>query len=125
MASMTGDSIIEATELHHAPSTVVESGEGDYAPCKNLEDAKYIAFMESRKLWAIASPIAFNILCNYGINSFTNIFVGHISDLELSAVAISLSVIANFSFGFLVSPPIFSLQLSPLPPQQHNFYNVT
>ncbi|KAF5946230.1 hypothetical protein HYC85_016458 [Camellia sinensis] len=47
-------------------------------------------------------PIAFNILCNYGINSFTNIFVGHIGDVQLSAVAISLSVLANFSFGFLL-----------------------
>ncbi|CAI0470300.1 unnamed protein product [Linum tenue] len=58
--------------------------------------------MESSKLWGIAGPIAFNILCNYGVNSFTNIFVGHIGDVELSAVAISLSVIANFSFGFLL-----------------------
>ncbi|KAF3441524.1 hypothetical protein FNV43_RR15438 [Rhamnella rubrinervis] len=64
--------------------------------------------MESPPPWSQRSstlrrqrPIAFNILCNYGINSFTNIFVGHIGDLELSAVAISLSVIANFSFGFL------------------------
>ncbi|XVF33300.1 hypothetical protein REPUB_Repub17cG0156700 [Reevesia pubescens] len=39
---------------------------------------------------------------NYGINSFTNIFVGHIGDIELSAVAIASSVVSNFSFGFLL-----------------------
>lgn len=96
----------EAVELHHRPAQMLmtEAG-GDYHAINNLEDAKNICYIESKKLWAIAAPIAFNILCNYGINSFTNIFVGHIGDVELSAVAISLSVIANFSFGFLVCFP--------------------
>lgn len=99
-----GLSNIESGDLHHAPSTVLgTSDSGDYPPVNNFSDARSICFLESTKLWAIAGPIAFNILCNYGINSFTNIFVGHIGDVELSAVAISLSVIANFSFGFLVS----------------------
>ncbi|OAY67064.1 Protein DETOXIFICATION 34 [Ananas comosus] len=57
---------------------------------------------ESRRLWAIAAPIAFNIICLYGTNSTTQIFVGHLGDLELSAVAISLSVVSTFSFGFLM-----------------------
>ncbi|CAK9156751.1 unnamed protein product [Ilex paraguariensis] len=93
----------DQTSLHPAPSMVL-SGEadGDYPPVLGYEDAKHICYIESSKLWAIAGPIAFNILCNYGINSFTNIFVGHIGTVELSAVAISLSVIANFSFGFLL-----------------------
>lgn len=98
-----GLSNIESGDLHHAPSTVLgTSDSGDYPPVNNFSDARSICFLESTKLWAIAGPIAFNILCNYGINSFTNIFVGHIGDVELSAVAISLSVIANFSFGFLL-----------------------
>nr|CAD1820987.1 unnamed protein product [Ananas comosus var. bracteatus] len=59
---------------------------------------------ESRRLWAIAAPIAFNIICLYGTNSTTQIFVGHLGNLELSAVAISLSVVSTFSFGFLVIP---------------------
>lgn len=103
----------ESAELHTAPTTYVGPNEGedatDYPPVNNFSDAKYVCILESVKLWSIAGPIAFNILCNYGINSFTNIFVGHIGDLELSAVAISLSVIANFSFGFLVSFVIRSL----------------
>lgn len=100
-----GSSALGATDLHHAPPEILlADGEGgDYPRIQNFEDVKNICYLESVKLWAIAGPIAFNILCNYGINSFTNIFVGHIGNVELSAVAISLSVLANFSFGFLVS----------------------
>ncbi|CAL5340012.1 unnamed protein product [Camellia sinensis] len=98
-----GGTAIGDTDLHHAPTVVLVQGEGgDYPKVNNFEDVKTICYLESAKLWTIAGPIAFNILCNYGINSFTNIFVGHIGDVQLSAVAISLSVLANFSFGFLL-----------------------
>ncbi|CAN1237269.1 Protein DETOXIFICATION 34 [Linum grandiflorum] len=96
------DDTAPLADLHHAPSKLVLDEGGDYPPVNSFHDAKSILVMESGKLWGIAGPIAFNILCNYGVNSFTNIFVGHIGDVELSAVAISLSVIANFSFGFLL-----------------------
>ncbi|KAM5555552.1 protein DETOXIFICATION 35-like [Rosa sericea] len=85
----------------HAPTAITGSG-GDYEPIRSFEDAKNICFVESKKLWMIAGPIIFNMLCNYGINSFTNIFAGHIGNVELSAITISLSVIGNFSFGFLL-----------------------
>lgn len=81
------------------------AGEGtvvDYAPARGFKEVRTVFWGESLKLWKIAGPIAFNILCNYGVNSFTNIFVGHIGDIELSAVAISLSVIGTFSFGFML-----------------------
>ena len=99
------DSKLDKAELHHAPTTrlVSSDDEGDYMPVSNIYEAMAVCCKESVKLWAIAGPIAFNILCNYGTNSFTNIFVGHIGDVELSAVAVSLSVLATFSFGFLVS----------------------
>ena len=99
---MDAVSPMETADLHPAPTALVGSSDGDYPVIKTFEDAKTICLLETRKLWAIAGPIAFNILCNYGVNSVTNIFVGHIGNLELSAVAISLSVIENFSFGFLV-----------------------
>lgn len=94
----------DTTKLHHAPSTLLgkSTEDDDFPPIQSFEDAKHVCIVESSKLWVIAAPIAFNILCNYGVNSFTSIFVGHIGDLELSAVAISLSVVSNFSFGFLV-----------------------
>ncbi|KAI3719462.1 hypothetical protein L6452_20361 [Arctium lappa] len=102
--TIVGPTIAEhETKLHHAPTTLmVENEGGDYSATNSFQDAKVIYQLESQKLWAIATPIAFNILCNYGTNSFTNIFVGHIGDMELSAVSVSLSVIANFSFGFLL-----------------------
>lgn len=98
--------------LHEAPTTALVYAEGgDYRPVRSFEDVRNLFYIESSKLWIIAAPIAFNILCNYGINSFTNIFVGHIGNVELSAIAISLSVIANFSFGFLVISFLNFLQI--------------
>ncbi|CAA7403322.1 unnamed protein product [Spirodela intermedia] len=76
--------------------------EGDCPPVKGWRDAWNVYVEESKKLWWIAAPIVFNILCLYGVNSVTQIFVGHLGNLELSAVAIALSVISNFSFGFLL-----------------------
>ncbi|KAA8533690.1 hypothetical protein F0562_031207 [Nyssa sinensis] len=76
--------------------------DGDYRPVRGFKELRSIFWIETVKLWKIAGPIAFTILCQYGTNSVTNIFVGHIGDIELSAVAISLSVVGTFSFGFLL-----------------------
>lgn len=76
---------------------------GDYLPVTSVAGARRVLVAESRKLWAIAAPIAFNILCMYGLNSTTQIFVGHIGTLQLSAAATGLSVVSCFSFGFMVS----------------------
>ncbi|KAL6635378.1 hypothetical protein ACP70R_028049 [Stipagrostis hirtigluma subsp. patula] len=74
----------------------------DAPPVRSARAAWAVFVEESRRLWAIGAPIAFNILCLYGTNSTTQIFVGHIGNRELSAVAIGLSVVSNFSFGFLL-----------------------
>ncbi|XP_072995163.1 protein DETOXIFICATION 35-like [Typha latifolia] len=80
-----------------------EEEEGYDAPLvRTGRDACEMFVGESKRLWTIAAPIAFNILCLYGANSTTQMFVGHIGNLELSAVAIGLSVVSNFSFGFLL-----------------------
>ncbi|KAJ1255057.1 hypothetical protein BS78_K294000 [Paspalum vaginatum] len=50
----------------------------------------------------LAAPITFNILCLYGVNSTTQLFAGRLGNLELSAAAVGLSVVSNFSFGFLL-----------------------
>lgn len=83
--------------------------EEDYAPARSWTDVKRVLSTESAKMWMIAAPVGFNIICQYGVSSITNIFVGHIGEVELSAVSISLSVIGTFSFGFLVLS--FSLTL--------------
>ncbi|XP_068645718.1 protein DETOXIFICATION 35-like [Aristolochia californica] len=75
---------------------------GEYPPVRGISDAWRLFKIESWRLWSIAVPIGCSILCLYGLNSATQIFVGHIGNLELSAVAICLSVINNFAFGFLL-----------------------
>ena len=51
-------------------------------PASNFYQAMIVWCKESVKLWAIAGPIDFNILSNYGTNSFIDIFVEHIGDDE-------------------------------------------
>lgn len=89
-------------------------GGGDYRPVKGLREGRAVFWAETVKMWRIAAPVAFTIICQYGTNSFTSIFVGHIGDVELSAVTISLSVIGTFSFGFMVL--LSSLLFHFLPP---------
>ncbi|XP_010671653.2 protein DETOXIFICATION 35 [Beta vulgaris subsp. vulgaris] len=81
---------------------VVVGDAGDYADVNSVKEAASVFWIESLKLWKIAAPLVFNILCQYASNSLTNIFVGHLGELELSAVSISLSVIGAFSFGFML-----------------------
>ncbi|XP_050224951.1 protein DETOXIFICATION 35-like [Mercurialis annua] len=75
---------------------------GDYGEVQSLKEMKSVFWIETVKMWKIATPIVLATMCQYGINSMTNIFAGHIGDLELSAVSISLSVIGSFSFGFML-----------------------
>ncbi|PWZ28100.1 Protein DETOXIFICATION 34 [Zea mays] len=83
--------------------TDTDNGSSRDAPAVRSPRAAWALFVEeSRRLWAIGAPIALNIICLYGTNSTTQIFAGHIGNLELSAVAVGLSVVSNFSFGFLL-----------------------
>lgn len=75
----------------------------DYAPVRSWKEMKSMFWTETVKIWKIAGPLVFNILCQYGTNSITSIFVGHLGDIQLSSVTISLAVIGTFSFGFMVS----------------------
>ncbi|KAE8681464.1 Detoxifying efflux carrier 35 isoform 3 [Hibiscus syriacus] len=94
--------------LNGAPSPATTSTtlklleNGDYLSVKSFEEVKWVFWIETVKMWKIAGPIAFQIICQYGTNSFTSIFVGHIGNIELSAVTISLTVIGTFSFGFML-----------------------
>ena len=86
-------------------------GDGDYPPLRSWREVRSMVWTETLKLWRVAGPLAFQILCQFGTNSMTTVIVGHIGNLELSAVSISLSVIGTFSFGFMVS---FLFSLSSL-----------
>ncbi|GLT31209.1 hypothetical protein SLA2020_059610 [Shorea laevis] len=83
-------------------SSTSSSSNADYQPVVSFKDAKSVFWLETVKLWKIAAPIVFQLVCTYGIMSITSIFVGHIGEIELSAVSIALSVIFTFSFGFML-----------------------
>ncbi|CAN6273919.1 unnamed protein product [Urochloa humidicola] len=83
-------------------ATITEQPSGDAAAPASYAEAREAFLREAERLWAIAAPITFNILCLYGINSTTQLFAGRLGNLELSAAAVGLLVISNFSFGFLL-----------------------
>ncbi|KAL9225331.1 hypothetical protein vseg_001272 [Gypsophila vaccaria] len=76
--------------------------EGDYEAVVGAAEAAKVFWLETVRLWKIAAPLVFLTLCSYALNSVTTIFVGHLGELQLSGVSISLSVIGTFSFGFLL-----------------------
>lgn len=76
--------------------------DGDYIRARTLRHWRSVFRIESEKLWRIAVPIAITTLCQFGLNSLTNIFVGHVGDLQLSSFSIAMGVINMFSFGFMV-----------------------
>ncbi|CAK7337338.1 unnamed protein product [Dovyalis caffra] len=76
----------------------------DYPPgaSKTFKGFKSLFWKETVKLWEIAGPIGFSFVCEYSTYTLTSIFVGHLGNLQLSAVSVSLSVIITFAFGFLL-----------------------
>ncbi|CAA0831004.1 detoxifying efflux carrier 35 [Striga hermonthica] len=76
--------------------------DGDYLPARGAGSWWRVFRTESGKLWRIGGPIAFQILCQFGTNSVAIMFVGRLSDADLSAFSIALSVIQTFSFGFML-----------------------
>lgn len=58
--------------------------------------------IESKKLWHIVGPAIFSRLASYSMLVITQAFAGHLGDLELAAISISMNVIVGFDFGLLV-----------------------
>ncbi|XP_047326633.1 protein DETOXIFICATION 35 [Impatiens glandulifera] len=95
--------------MEATPLLVNDSGEpelineeGDYRALESFKELRKMFWIESVKVWKIAGPIIVTVLCQYGTNSATNIFVGHMGDIQLSSVSIALSVINMFAFGFML-----------------------
>ncbi|XP_061361314.1 protein DETOXIFICATION 35-like isoform X2 [Gastrolobium bilobum] len=76
--------------------------DGDYVAVKGFKEARKVFWIETVRIWKIALPIAFNFLFEYGIKSTTTIFVGHLGDIELSAISLIYSVIDTLAFGFML-----------------------
>jgi len=95
---------MDAPLLVNGEGAALVAEDGDYVAARGFKKVKEVFWIESKRMWIIALPIVFNIWCQYGINSVTSIFVGHLSDIELSAVSLINSVVGTFAFGFMVSP---------------------
>ncbi|KAI3992909.1 hypothetical protein MKX01_034259 [Papaver californicum] len=59
-------------------------------------------WVESKKLWYIAGPSIIIRLSSNSILVITQAFAGHLGDLELAAVSISVTVVVGFTFGLLL-----------------------
>ncbi|WVY97794.1 hypothetical protein V8G54_029945 [Vigna mungo] len=93
---------MDAPLLVNGEGAVLVAEDGDYVAARGFKKVKEVFWIESKKMWLIALPIIFNIWCQYGTNSITSIFVGHLGDIELSAVSLINSVIGTFAFGFML-----------------------
>ncbi|BBN69856.1 detoxifying efflux carrier 35 [Prunus dulcis] len=71
------------------------AADDDYAAVRSFEEAMWVSWKEAAKLWRIAAPVAFTTLFQYLVVSVTTIFVGHLGDLELSAISLSVTVISG------------------------------
>ncbi|XP_015068572.1 protein DETOXIFICATION 35-like [Solanum pennellii] len=92
------EAMVVSADHHHQ----LIGNDGDYRPVNGLKQWWIIFWIETVKLWKIGGPIAFNILCQYGIYSITVAFCGHLGALQLSAISIAQNVIGTFSFGFML-----------------------
>ncbi|OWM80972.1 hypothetical protein CDL15_Pgr007003 [Punica granatum] len=57
---------------------------------------------ESKKLWYILGPSIFSRLANFSMFVSTQAFAGHLGEVELAAMAITITVIIGFNFGFML-----------------------
>jgi MATE family multidrug resistance protein len=60
-------------------------------------------WIESKKLWQIAAPAIFNRVGNYSMLVITQVFAGHLGDMELAATSIAMNVILGLDLGIMVS----------------------
>jgi MATE family multidrug resistance protein len=60
---------------------------------------------ESTKLWVIVGPAIFDRTATCTMNIITQVFAGHLGDLELAAVTIANFVVVGFNYGLMVRTP--------------------
>lgn len=69
---------------------------------ENHKSFKKRVWIESKKLWVVAGPSIFSRIASYAMNIATQVFAGHLGDVELASISIANTVIVGFSFGLLV-----------------------
>jgi MATE family multidrug resistance protein len=66
------------------------------------EDLKKRVWNESKKLWRIAFPGIIARVTSFGMIVVTQLFMGHISELDLAAFGLQQSILLRFVNGILV-----------------------
>lgn len=97
-------SVIEESKLpllddDHSCSTIQSNIKKDG---QDQPDFSRRFWIESKKLWHIVGPAIFFRATNYSMIVITQIFAGHLGDLELAAISLAYNVIIGFDFGLLV-----------------------
>ena len=77
----------------------------------NSSDLKRRVWNESKKLWVIAFPGVVARVSSFGMIVVTQLFMGHISELDLAAFGLQQSILLRFVDGILVRPPLNILLL--------------
>ena len=66
------------------------------------EDLKRRVLAELKILWRIAFPAILTRICSFGLIVVTQSFMGHISEVDLSAFALVQTLLLRFANGILV-----------------------
>ncbi|XP_058005682.1 protein DETOXIFICATION 29-like [Hevea brasiliensis] len=74
----------------------------DIPPINGIRDFFREFYKESKKLWYLAGPAIFTSVCQYSLGAITQVFSGQVGTLALAAVSVENSVIAGFSYGFML-----------------------
>ncbi|XP_022131671.1 protein DETOXIFICATION 27-like [Momordica charantia] len=57
---------------------------------------------ETQQLWVIVGPTIFARVATFTMNVITQVFAGHLGDVQLASISIANTVIVGFNFGLLL-----------------------
>lgn len=66
-------------------------------------DLKTRIWVESKLIWRIAFPSILSRVTSFGMIVVTQVFLGHVDELDLAAYALVQSILVRFVNGILVS----------------------
>lgn len=74
-------------------------------------DLKWRIWEESKKAWRITFPAMLSKITAFGMLVVTQAFIGHISQLDLSAFALTQTILVRFCNGILVTSCLYFMSL--------------
>ncbi|XP_019163879.1 PREDICTED: protein DETOXIFICATION 29 isoform X6 [Ipomoea nil] len=74
---------------------------GDIQQTKDAKEFLREFCSESKKLWYLAAPAICTLVFQYSVSAVTQIFAGHVGDIQLAAVAVEINLISGFAFAIL------------------------